>query len=427
MKKNIKDFFDNLSNKKFEVMSSNGDFSNSPLSSFFNNDLLNKAKKSIKNPFFISSIAVATSLSSLYLSLQDNLKDNIKIENPIENYLVLQDIQKLYDEDFHIYLGNSKLDLIFSGHLINIEQKTGHSEYLLIDKSKPDQKFIDSLNWDFKTPAKPFEKYFTNEFKDKLPTNIELNEIEEYYGLPKNLLSSMAHKESRYSLYKSSHKNAKGFLGFQEATAKDFGLITDNNNQIFNAYAAADTAARYVLWLNGYVNGKKADIFNSEKDRFGFSNLDYALAAYNAGPHKVKRQNKKRIPNYKETREYISDINLLLSGEGYIINRGDTINAISKKMNVSIENLIRNNLDIESNRDLKAGEILVVSNNEDQEISIKIKKGYNMYKISKKTGIDLNTLLSYNNLNKNSIIKIGEEVKIPPLKPESSKKYRRKI
>lgn len=427
MKKDIKDFFDNVSNKKFKIMSNNGDFSRSPLSSFFNNNLLDKTKELIKNPFFISSIAVATSLSSLYLSLQENLNNNIEIKKPIENYFILQDIQAFYEEDFDLYIGNSTLNLIFSGHLINIDKKTGHSKYLLLDESTPDKDFIESLNWDFKTPAKPFEKYFTDEFKNKLPTVEDLNEIEEYYGLPKNLLSSMAHKESRYSLYKSSHKNAKGFLGFQEATARDFGLVTDNNNQIFNAYAAADTAARYILWLNGYVNGKKANIFNSAKDSFGFSNLDYALAAYNAGPHKVKKHNKKRIPNYKETREYISDINLLLTGNGYIINRGDTIYSISKKMNVSVENLIRNNLDIESNQDLKAGEILVVSNNENEEISIRIEKGHNMYKISKKTGIDLNTLLSYNNLDENSVIKIGEEIKIPPLKTESNKKYRRKI
>tara|TARA_B100000073_G_C23740483_1_gene573574 strand:- start:3143 stop:4426 length:1284 start_codon:yes stop_codon:yes gene_type:complete len=427
MKKDIKDFFDNVSSKNFKIMSNNGDFSGSPLSTFFDNNLLNKAKKTIKNPFFISSIAIATSLSSLHLSLQENIKDNIKTIKPIENFLILQNIKDFHEDDFELYIGNNTLNLIFSKHLINVDQRTGLSKYLLLDGSTPDKDFINNLNWDFKSPAKPFEKYFTDEFKNKLPSIEDLNEIEEYYGLPKNLLSSMAHKESRYSLYKSSHKNAKGFLGFQEATARDFGLVSDNNNQIFNAYAAADTAARYILWLNGYVNGKKADIFDSTKDKFGFSNLDYALAAYNAGPHKVKKQNKKRIPNYKETRNYISDINLLIRGEGYIINKGDTIYDISKKMNVSVENLFRNNLDIESNNDLKAGEILVVSNNENKEISVKIEKGHNMYKISKKTGIDLKTLLTYNNLEENSIIKVGDEIKIPPLKSELDKKYRRKI
>ncbi len=427
MKKDIKDFFDNVSSKNFKIMSNNGEFSGSPLSTFFDNNLLNKAKKTIKNPFFISSIAIATSLSSLHLSLQENIKDNIKITKSIENFLVLQNIKDFHEDDFELYIGNNTLNLIFSKHLINVDQRTGLSKYLLLDGSTPDKDFINNLNWDFKSPAKPFEKYFTDEFKNKLPSIEDLNEIEEYYGLPKNLLSSMAHKESRYSLYKSSHKNAKGFLGFQEATARDFGLVSDNNNQIFNAYAAADTAARYILWLNGYVNGKKADIFDSTKDKFGFSNLDYALAAYNAGPHKVKKQNKKRIPNYKETRNYISDINLLIRGEGYIINKGDTIYDISKKMNVSVENLFRNNLDIESNNDLKAGEILVVSNNENKEISVKIEKGHNMYKISKKTGIDLKTLLTYNNLEENSIIKVGDEIKIPPLKSELDKKYRRKI
>lgn len=427
MKKDIKDFFDNVSSKNFKIMSNNGDFSGSPLSTFFDNNLLNKAKKTIKNPFFISSIAIATSLSSLHLSLQENIKDNIKTIKPIENFLILQNIKDFHEDDFELYIGNNTLNLIFSKHLINVDQRTGLSKYLLLDGSTPDKDFINNLNWDFKSPAKPFEKYFTDEFKNKLPAIEDLNEIEEYYGLPKNLLSSMAHKESRYSLYKSSHKNAKGFLGFQEATARDFGLVSDNNNQIFNAYAAADTAARYILWLNGYVNGKKADIFDSTKDNFGFSNLDYTLAAYNAGPHKVKKQNKKRIPNYKETRNYISDINLLIRGEGYIINKGDTIYDISKKMNVSVENLFRNNLDIESNNDLKAGEILVVSNNENKEISVKIEKGHNMYKISKKTGIDLKTLLTYNNLEENSIIKVGDEIKIPPLKSELDKKYRRKI
>lgn len=428
MKQIAKDFFENFSERKFKIMSNNGEFLNSPLSSFFNKELLDKAKKVIKNPFFVSSIAVATSLSSLYLSLHNNSKlEETQSQNPVKKYLVLKDIENFYEEDFEIYLGSSTLNLIFSGHLINLDHKTGIPKYLFLDKSEPEKEFIENLNWDFKTPAKPFEKYFTDEFKDKLPTIEELNEIEDFYGLPRNLLSSMAHKESRYSLYKSSHKNAKGFLGFQEATARDFGLVTDNNNQIFNAYAAADTAARYILWLNGYVNGKNSDVFDKSKDEYGFSNLDYALAAYNAGPHKVKRKNSKRIPNYKETREYISDINLLLSGNGYIINRGDTIYDISKKLNISVKNLIRNNLDIESNRDLKAGEILIVSNNEDQEISIRVKKGHSMYKISKKTGIDLNTLLSYNNLDSDSVIRIGEEIKIPPLKPTTNNKYTRKI
>ncbi len=148
MKKDIKDFFDNVSSKNFKIMSNNGDFSGSPLSTFFDNNLLNKAKKTIKNPFFISSIAIATSLSSLHLSLQENIKDNIKITKSIENFLVLQNIKDFHEDDFELYIGNNTLNLIFSKHLINVDQRTGLSKYLLLDGSTPDNDFINNLNWD---------------------------------------------------------------------------------------------------------------------------------------------------------------------------------------------------------------------------------------------------------------------------------------
>ena len=76
MKKDIKDFFDNVSSKNFKIMSNNGDFSGSPLSTFFDNNLLNKAKKTIKNPFFISSIAENALLqNNSNINFEDKARD----------------------------------------------------------------------------------------------------------------------------------------------------------------------------------------------------------------------------------------------------------------------------------------------------------------------------------------------------------------
>ena len=429
-KADINRFFQNFQEKTFQVMTNNGEFKNSPLSRFFNIENIHTIKERITNPFILSACAVGVSLSSLYFSL--NKENTVEVQNnsQVQNYLSLTEAEQFYDNQLEMFFNGKAISLYFNEHKLEIELDGNIPKYLLLDESDYNERLLSNLDWDYKTPAKPFEKYFSDDYKNKIPTQEELNEIEDFYGLPHNLLFSMAHKESRLSLYKTSSKEAKGFLGFQEATARDFGLVTDNNDQIFNAYASADTAARYILWLNGYVNGMNADIFDLNKDDNGYSNLDYALAAYNAGPHKIKRGNKKRIPNYKETLGYIKDINLLLSGEGYIVQKGDSIYNIADNHNISLNNLFRNNLDIESNKDLKAGEILIISNNSEKELSLIVERGFSMYKISKKTGVDLNQLLTYNELTENSIIRIGQEIKIPPLIEETNtvnKKYSRKI
>ncbi len=95
----------------------------------------------------------------------------------------------------------------------------------------------------------------------------------------------------------------------------------------------------------------------------------------------------------------------------YIVKKGDTLSKIAKDYNISIEYLKDlNNMD---NNDLKEGEVLIVpiTTIKDND-KYKVKKGDTLWNISKKNNISVNELKSANNLDSN-LLKIGQELIIP--------------
>jgi cell wall-associated NlpC family hydrolase len=100
------------------------------------------------------------------------------------------------------------------------------------------------------------------------------------YGVPASLLAAVAHQESGFNAGVTSRAGAQGLMQLMPATAKGLGVNAMNPAQ------AVDGAARM---LRSLVNE--------------FGRVDYALAAYNAGPGAVHRYH--GIPPYSETRRYV--------------------------------------------------------------------------------------------------------------------------
>jgi len=100
------------------------------------------------------------------------------------------------------------------------------------------------------------------------------------YGVSASLLAAVAHQESGFNAGVTSRAGAQGLMQLMPGTAKGLGVNPMDPAQ------AVDGAARM---LRSLVNE--------------FGRVDYALAAYNAGPGAVHRYH--GIPPYSETRRYV--------------------------------------------------------------------------------------------------------------------------
>ena len=100
------------------------------------------------------------------------------------------------------------------------------------------------------------------------------------YGVPATLLAAIAHQESGYDPHAVSPAGARGLMQLMPGTARGLGVNPDDPAQ------AVDGAARMMR-----------DLISE------FGRVDYALAAYNAGPGAVHRYH--GIPPYAETQRYV--------------------------------------------------------------------------------------------------------------------------
>lgn len=98
---------------------------------------------------------------------------------------------------------------------------------------------------------------------------------------PKLILAVMA-VESRYRVNALSPKKAAGLMQLIPATARRFGVA-----DVWDAAQNIRGGARYLRWLLAYFQG----------------NVDWVLAAYNAGENAVDRYG--GIPPYPETQRYV--------------------------------------------------------------------------------------------------------------------------
>lgn len=126
----------------------------------------------------------------------------------------------------------------------------------------------------------------------------------------------------------------------------------------------------------------------------------------------------------KKKKEYEPPKNMLK--QFYFVKRGDNLYSISRKLGVTVENLAIWNHKNLKNPIIKPREKLIyytsskVEKPQTQKKSTNknyrlytIKKDDNLYTLANLFSIDINQILSLNNLNKNSIIRPGDVVRIP--------------
>jgi len=103
------------------------------------------------------------------------------------------------------------------------------------------------------------------------------------YNIPTALIRAVIRQESNFDRDAVSPKGAMGLMQLMPSTAEVLGV-----ENAFDAKENIDGGTGYLVDLLGRYNG----------------NINRALAAYNAGPERVKDD----IPNIRETKDYISAV-----------------------------------------------------------------------------------------------------------------------
>jgi membrane-bound lytic murein transglycosylase MltF len=130
----------------------------------------------------------------------------------------------------------------------------------------------------------------------KVPTNVAvpeqpqsldqvINSIGDRHHIDPDLINSVIHAESGFKPRAVSPKGAQGLMQLMPKTASKLGV-----SNAFDPKANVEGGTRYLREL---------------LERYNFD-LVKALAAYNAGPHRVEQY--RGVPPYYETRTYVANI-----------------------------------------------------------------------------------------------------------------------
>ena len=127
-----------------------------------------------------------------------------------------------------------------------------------------------------------------------------LREAAREHGVEYELLQALIATESGFDPAAVSPKGAVGLMQIMPATAERYGVRGDGNNpvarKLTDPRTNVRTGARYLRDLIRMYPGQ----------------LELALAAYNAGEGAVQRAGN-RIPNYRETQNYVKTVMQLYS------------------------------------------------------------------------------------------------------------------
>lgn len=96
----------------------------------------------------------------------------------------------------------------------------------------------------------------------------------------------------------------------------------------------------------------------------------------------------------------------------YTVQKGDTYYLIAKKCGVTLSALLSAN-GATNNTVLYAGQKITIPNTEKGHNTYTVQKGDTYWIISQKYGVSLNSLLTINNANENTVLYVGDVVKIP--------------
>ncbi len=114
----------------------------------------------------------------------------------------------------------------------------------------------------------------------------------ERHSVPPALVEAIARVESGFNSRALSNKGARGLMQVMPATGRRFGVRSE---KLFDPEHNLNAGVAYLAWLSKRYQG----------------NLDFVLAAYNAGEGAVDDHG--GIPPYRETRDYVRRVKSALS------------------------------------------------------------------------------------------------------------------
>ena len=95
----------------------------------------------------------------------------------------------------------------------------------------------------------------------------------------------------------------------------------------------------------------------------------------------------------------------------YIVQKGDTLYSISKRFNISVNDLINTNNLTSTNLSINQ-ELIIPNNNNTNDTTYIVQKGDTLYSISKRFSVSVNDLINTNNLT-STTLSINQELIIP--------------
>ncbi|MBR3211136.1 MAG: LysM peptidoglycan-binding domain-containing protein [Bacilli bacterium] len=104
-----------------------------------------------------------------------------------------------------------------------------------------------------------------------------------------------------------------------------------------------------------------------------------------------------------------------VSSDTYVVQKGDTLYSISKKYGIPVSELIEMNQ--LTNQILSIGQVLQVSglsNEDNSSNTYVVQKGDTLYSIAKKMGVSVSDLISYNQLSSTSLM-VGQVLYLSPI------------
>lgn len=122
----------------------------------------------------------------------------------------------------------------------------------------------------------------------RMPDKIQalVHSISKTHGVDPQLVAAVMKVESNYDRWARSPKGALGLMQLIPATGERFGV-----SDFYDPAQNIEGGVRYLRFLS---------------DKFGSSNIDKILAAYNAGENLVQRLG--RVPQIPETLDYVRKI-----------------------------------------------------------------------------------------------------------------------
>ena len=273
------------------------------------------------------------------------------------------------------FYGNGSDVLVVSNHI----NAGGGDGAEIIYALRNNDKFAKKLATEFENAGQSVRKYYQR----RLPSN----PAKDYYYI----MRDTPNNETVIVEY-----------GFAD-TISDANIIKNDWEKLAEAVTKAIVeyaGGKYVAPLgSNYYTVKSGDSLWSISRKFGVS-VNELKKVNNLSSNLLSIGQNLIIPGKKNN----------TSSNEYVVKKGDTLYGIANKYNVSVDNLKSyNNLSTDS---LSIGQIIKIPDNKVNSNKYVVKSGDSLWSISRKYGVDVDDLMSVNNL-KSTVLSIGQVLKIP--------------